>query len=105
MLDGAVEVEVENEKYRLEKGDILLVNANKRHSVRQVEGELLLAQFYINFTLLSEAMGTNRILFWCNSAADRNDAYEKLKKVLDQILGQYYNREKRRRPASERNLL
>ena len=94
VLDGAVEVEVENEKYRLEKGDILLVNANKRHSVRQVEGELLLAQFYINFTLLSEAMGTNRILFWCNSAADRNDAYEKLKKVLDQILGQYYNREK-----------
>lgn len=94
VLEGSVEVEVESEKYRLEKGEILLVNANKRHALRETGGELFLALFHINFTMLSESMGTNRILFWCNSAEDRNDAYEKLKKVLDRILGQYYNREK-----------
>lgn len=94
VLEGSVEVEVEFEKYELGKGEILLINANKRHALRETDGELLLALFHINFTMLSESMGTNRILFWCNFAEDRNDAYEKLKKVLDRILGQYYNREK-----------
>lgn len=93
VLDGSVEAEVESEKYTIEKGDVLLINANKRHSLRVTSGDLLLAQFYINFTMLAESMGTNRILFWCNSAEDKNDAYEKLKKVLDRILGRYYSRE------------
>ena len=74
VLEGSVEVEVEFEKYELGKGEILLINANKRHALRETDGELLLALFHINFTMLSESMGTNRILFWCNFAEDRNDA-------------------------------
>lgn len=93
VLDGAAEIQIESEKYELEKGEFLLVNANKRHSLREMKGELLLACFRIHFTMLAEYLGTNQILFWCNSGADKNEAYEQLKKVLDRILNRFYEKE------------
>lgn len=93
VLDGNVEVQIESEKYELAKGEFLLVNANKRHSLRETKGELLLACFRINFTVLAEYLGTNQILFWCNSGADKNEAYEQLKRVLDRILNRFYDKE------------
>lgn len=94
ILEGAAEVEIEAEKYLLQKGDFLLVNANKRHSVRQTADTLLTAVFRINFTMLSEYLNTNQILFWCNTTADKNEAYAQLRSVLDRILNRYYDREK-----------
>ena len=93
VLDGAAEIQIETEKYELKKGEFLLVNANKRHSLAETEGELLIAGFRINFTKLAEYLGTNQILFWCNSGADKNEAYEPLKQVLNRILNRFYDRE------------
>lgn len=93
VLDGAAEIQIETEKFVLQKGEFLLVNANKRHSLSKVEEELLIASFRINFTQLAEHLGTNQILFWCNSGADKNEAYEPLKSVLNRILNRFYDRE------------
>ena len=93
VLDGAAEIQIETEKYELKKGEFLLVNANKRHSLAETDGELLIAGFRINFTKLAEYLGTNQILFWCNSGADKNEAYEPLKQVLNRILNRFYDRE------------
>lgn len=49
VLDGGLEIQIESEKYELGKGDFLLINANKRHSIRETEEELLTASFRINF--------------------------------------------------------
>lgn len=94
VLEGAMEIQIESETYELEKGEFLLVNANKRHSLREMKGELLIASVEINFSMLVEYLGTNQILFWCNSAADKNESYEQLKRVLDRILNRYYDKEK-----------
>lgn len=93
ILEGCAEIQIESERYVLNKGDFLLVNANKRHSVKELEEELLLASFFINFTMLSEFLGTNQLLFWCNSGADKNEAYAQLKRVLDKILNRFYDKE------------
>lgn len=94
VLDGGVEVQIESETYNLEKGDFLLVNANKRHSLRATKEEILLASFRVNFTMLAEYMGTNQLLFWCNTTADKSESYEQLKKVLDRMLNRFYDKEK-----------
>lgn len=94
VLEGGLEIEIESESFELKKGDFLLVNANKRHSVRETEKELLIASFQINFSMLVEYLGTNQILFWCNTAADKNEAYVQLKNVLDRILNRYYDKER-----------
>ena len=94
VLEGGAEVQIESETYNLEKGDFLLVNANKRHSLRATKEEILLASFRINFTMLAEYMGTNQLLFWCNTTADKSESYEQLKKVLDRMLNRFYDKEK-----------
>lgn len=94
VLEGNVNVQVESENYRLQKGDFMLINANKRHSLYQAEEKMLIASFRINFAVLAEYLNTNQILFWCNTAADKNEAYEQLRRVLDRILNRYYDRDK-----------
>ena len=94
VLEGSVEVQIESETYNLKKGDFLLINANKRHSLRATKEEILLASFRVNFTMLAEYMGTNQLLFWCNTTADRSESYEQLKKVLDRMLNRFYDKEK-----------
>lgn len=94
ILDGGMEIQIETEKYELNKGDFLLINANKRHSYKETTEELLIASFRIDFSMLSEYLETNQILFWCNTAADKSDAYKPLKKVLDRILNHFYDKEK-----------
>lgn len=94
VLEGSVEVQIESETYNLKKGDFLLINANKRHSLRATKEEILLASFRVNFTMLAEYMGTNQLLFWCNTTADRSESYVQLKKVLDRMLNRFYDKEK-----------
>lgn len=94
VLDGKAEIQIETEKYELEKGDFLFVNANKRHSLFETEKELLFARFRINFSMLSDYLGTNQILFWCNTTVDKNEAYDHLRRILDRILNRFYDKEK-----------
>ena len=93
VLHGGLEIQIESEKYELGKGDFLLINANKRHSIRETEEELLTASFRINFSMLAEYLGTNQILFWCNTTVDKNEAYEQLRKILDRVLNRFYDKE------------
>lgn len=93
ILEGCARIEVEGERSLLNKSDYILINANRRHSVRSEEGELLTASFRIDFASLAEYLGTNRLLFRCSTVADKNEAYEKLRKVLDRILSRYYDRQ------------
>lgn len=94
VLDGVAEVQIESEKHKLYKGDFLVVNANKRHSLLEVQKELLVASFRVNFSMLAEYLGTNQILFWCNTVVDKSEVYDQLKKVLDRILNRFYDKEK-----------
>lgn len=94
VLEGTARVELDSDSYKLHKGDFILINANKRHSYQEAGGELLLAVFYINFSLIAEYMGTNQLLFWCNTVTDRSEAYDQLRHALDRILNRFYDREK-----------
>ncbi len=92
VLKGEMKIQIDDTDYFLKNGDFILINANKSHTIN-VTKEMFGARFVIDFRLLAEAMGTMQLLFWCNTTADKNDAYKDLRRMLDQILERYFEKE------------
>lgn len=92
VLRGNLDIKIDERLYKLSSGDIVLINANKRHTVIGND-ELLGARFEIDFHLLAEYMGSMQLLFWCNTVADRNHAYSNLRRLLDRILTRYFEKD------------
>lgn len=92
VLEGKMEIWLETEKYKISKGNFILINSNRRHSLREIEKDLLFVRFRINYSVLTELLNMDRILFWCNSSYDKNSAYTQLKPLLDKILSRYYDK-------------
>lgn len=93
LLQGELAIFVEEETFYLKEGDYLLVNSNKRHSVKAKSEEVLSARFQIDYAMLAEYLGTSQILFWCNTTVDRNESYSELRRILDRILTKYFEKE------------
>jgi beta-xylosidase/AraC-like DNA-binding protein len=94
ILAGELVVKIDEQEFHLTVGDIILINANKRHLMNGREG-LLAARFEIDFHVLAEHMETMQLLFWCNTATDKNEAYQELRLLLDQILARYFEKEEK----------
>lgn len=94
VLTGELEIRIDDQIFPMKSGDILLVNANKRHQIKGNE-ELLGARFEIDLHLLSEYMESMQLLFWCNTIADKNEAYQKLRELLNRILTRYFEKDEK----------
>jgi beta-xylosidase/AraC-like DNA-binding protein len=92
LLEGRLDVQIDEEKYMMKEGDYLLVNANKRHSAQAQKPEALVARFQIDYSMLTEYLGTSHILFWCNTVVDKNEVYEELRQIMDCILNRYFEK-------------
>lgn len=92
ILQGKMEIKIDDVSYQLGKGDFILINANKRHSVTGKEN-LLGARFEIDFHLLAEYMDTLQLMFWCNTVTDKNEAYRELRNLFDKILERYFEKD------------
>jgi len=88
VLEGNLKIIIENNKYDASSEDIIVINANKKHSYYSTD-DILIACFQIDYRQLSELLNTNRILFWCNSIVNKNAAYDELRDVMKQIFNQY----------------
>lgn len=87
-------MQIDETTFLMKQGDIILINANKRHTMNGNE-ELLGARFEIDFHLLAEYMESMQLLFWCNSVADKNAAYADLREVFDHILSRYFEKDEK----------
>ena len=87
-------MKIDETTFLMKQGDIILINANKRHTMNGNE-ELLGARFEIDFHLLAEYMESMQLLFWCNSVADKNAAYADLREVFDHILSRYFEKDEK----------
>lgn len=93
LLNGRLEVQVENEIYTLNKDDFLLINSNKKHLFKAKTKEVFYAQFKIHYGELAEHLGANQLLFWCNTINDKNEKYHNLREILNEILNCYYEKQ------------
>ncbi|SEA38161.1 Beta-xylosidase [Pseudobutyrivibrio sp. ACV-2] len=89
VLSGSVDVVIDDKIYNLKKEDMILINSNKRHKFEN-SGNLLAIRFAIDYYLLSQTVGTTQMLFLCNSAVDKNSAYDKLRHQMKEIIRYYY---------------
>lgn len=90
VLEGSVDVVIDDKTYYLQPEDMILINSNKRHKFEN-SGNLLAIRFAIDYYLLSQTVGTTQMLFLCNSAADKNSAYDKLRHQMKEIVRYYYS--------------
>lgn len=89
VLSGSVEVVIDDKNYILQPEDMILINSNKQHKFIN-SANLLAIRFEIDYYLLSQTVGTTQMLFLCNSAVDKNSAYDKLRHQMKEIIRYYY---------------
>ena len=85
VLHGTADVRLESERFQLRQEDILVINLNKRHSLR-LEGDSLACRLVIPYALLTHYIGQDYIMFWCNTTQDSNENYHTLRVCLRQML-------------------
>lgn len=87
VISGKLVITIDEEVYQLSPGDMLVVNINRKHSYNGSQ-DLVMARFLISYIKVRELLGREQILFWCNSTIDYNDAYQKMQKLIVNILNQ-----------------
>lgn len=90
VLSGSVDVVIDDRVFQLKPEDMILINSNKRHKFEN-SGNLLAIRFEIDYYLLSQTVGSTQILFLCNSVADKNSAYDKLRQQMKEIVKYNYS--------------
>lgn len=89
VLQGTLNVSVDDEQYLLEKDDFLIVNRNMLHQY-QGDNEILICSFYVSNSLLTQLMAQTNITFWCNSTVDKSSAYDDVRKAVKEIAKDFF---------------
>lgn len=99
VLEGEINVTVEAAVSKMRQGDILLINSMKSHNIHRVlnvEKKSLVCCIHLSYKTLCEYTGSYRMLYWCNSMKDTdNAAYNDLRQILDHLLMDYANGDKK----------
>jgi len=92
VLEGNLDISVEQNAAHLKADDILVINSNKRHVIKAEDNPLIL-QFMINYQMACEAFQGKNVIFWCDPKESRNKKYEELKVMLKRLLKHYVEKE------------
>lgn len=85
LLEGEAELTVGEDVYPMKKDTVIVVNSEKKHSLH-VKQKGLLCKFTIDYQTISDYLGSNLFLFWCNSATEETGDYDKLRGLMQQAL-------------------
>lgn len=88
VLEGQLDVRVEQKDYHLKEDDIIVINPNKRYSFNHLT-DYLFTQLSICYKEVCEQMGGSDVIFWCNSSASENESYDELRILLKRLLKHY----------------
>ncbi len=88
VLDGSLQINYEEESHHLDAEDFILINSKVRHEYFSEE-EVLFGSLFIDYTMLTEIFGGEQPFFWCNSAEEKSESYEKMRYYIRQIFNLY----------------
>ena len=88
MLEGNMDICVEQKTSHVKTDDIFVVNANKRHETRNPESPLIM-RLLINYQMACEAFQNQNVMFWCDSSNSQNEKYDELRRQLKRLLKHY----------------
>ena len=93
MINGNLQVKVNNKIFNLKSSDFLLVNSNEFHSF-QSEKDNLFVIFHLNYFELSSLLTQKNIVFSCNSIEQDSPADQDLRTVIEELLTIYIKQKK-----------
>ncbi len=85
LMSGEAEVTIADESFIMKKNSVIVVNSEKRHSVRTIENGMICI-VKIDYQTISDYLGSSLFLFFCNSVAEKNGDYDKLISLLQKII-------------------
>lgn len=85
LMSGKAEVTVGEDCFVMEKNTVILINCEKKHSIHVLESGIV-CRITIEYKTLSNFLGTDLFLFWCNSAAEPQGDYEGLLKLIKRLI-------------------
>lgn len=85
VLQGMLNVHLDEESYQLSSEDIIIININKRHSLLTEEDSLIF-RILIPYTLLNRYVAQDYIMFWCNTTLDHSEYHHTLRICLRHML-------------------
>ena len=89
IIEGMLEVKIGEKCYRMKKDDILLLNLDVSSGNAETVGEKnLICEISIDNRLLAELLENENGRFVCNSVEHPGQSYERMKKIIQQILRQ-----------------
>ena len=88
VLEGKMEVTVNQVKTELGAEDVFLVNANMLHSLNGSEGTLC-ACISMRYELMKEILNRQAIAYYCDSTKDDSSSYTELRRLIRRLLRQY----------------
>lgn len=95
VLEGELELRVEEYQFKLPEGGIYIVNANKRYSYCG-SGKILFARITLPNRQICSMTQNAEAVFWCDSTTEDNEKkYDDLRKVLKKLLNRYLTSKKR----------
>ncbi|MCQ5144460.1 GH39 family glycosyl hydrolase [Enterocloster bolteae] len=92
ILEGTIQIKISNNTYLMKKDDIIVIEANKKHSYTSAE-QLLIGILHINYRELLNYLDMNHYYFRCNSAIDKNKGYQEIRQLLNQIFHLYFDKQ------------
>lgn len=92
VLEGTTTVNVENNRYEMQQGDILCITPGKVHSLHAAES-VFIGVLHINYREFCKYVDMGHYYLRCNSVIDKNQGYEELRGLMNQIFHLYYERQ------------
>lgn len=86
VMKGQVDVNVNNDSYRLDAGDLILINSNEVHELKSDDATMVALQ--IKLELLKEVvLDVKKMYFDCNTAKTNHPGlFKNIKRIIAQIL-------------------
>ena len=85
LLEGTVNIEVEQKQTHMQKDDILLINPDRRRNISYTDKPLIM-HLLIDYAMVKKACQEQDVLFWCDSAGSDHEKYEELRTLLKKLI-------------------
>lgn len=89
VLEGVLDLSLSDQTYAMKAKDLVLVNSAKRHGWVAKSKQHLVCEINLDSQMLSDYLGLDFVLFWCNSVEEYSESYNALRNLVYELLGEY----------------
>lgn len=88
VLQGTLDVLVEQKTSHMKREDVLIINANRQHHLSSNE-DVMYVKLTMLYDLLSDVQGDLNVTFLCDSTDHEDEAYKGLRRLIQKLLAHY----------------